>query len=235
MKEKETEEQSQSNSTGSRNASAETADTTNPSHAHPYHEQSRADAMVDLQKTTSVPIVPKRTKTGAILVDWYYTNDQENPRNWSKKKRGLITEIIFIYTAIVYSASAIYSSSEGGVEKAFGVNSIDASLGLSMYVLGYGVGPLVLSPLSEIGVIGRNPVYIITMALFVILSIPPHLCTTTPVSWYCGSSKASSALPAWVRVPHHLPIFTASYLYRMRMRCLFGLWPIFVDHLWGRY
>ena len=41
----------------------------------------------------------------------------------------------------------------------------------------YGTGPLLFSPLSELPVIGRNPVYIVTMFLFVIISIPtavPH-------------------------------------------------------------
>ncbi|KAM0523826.1 hypothetical protein ACHAPE_001078 [Trichoderma viride] len=161
MSGKETEEGGHSNSAGSTNASTEVAE-----------PQIEADETVDLQKTTSMPIVPKRTKNGVILVDCYYTDDQENPHSWSKVKRGVVTGIIFIYTVVAYMSSAIYTSSEGGIEKAFGVNSIDASLGLSMYVLGYGVGPLVLSPLSEIAIIGRSLVYIVTMALFVILSIP---------------------------------------------------------------
>ena len=50
-----------------------------------------------------------------------------------------------------------------------------ASLGLSLYVLAYGTGPLLWSPLSEIPVIGRNPPYIITMGIFVLLLIPAAL------------------------------------------------------------
>jgi DHA1 family multidrug resistance protein-like MFS transporter len=48
-------------------------------------------------------------------------------------------------------------------------------------VLGYGVGPLLFSPLSEIPRIGRNPVYIVTMFLFVVISIP-----TAVVDNYAG-------------------------------------------------
>lgn len=183
VKEKDTEDDDQSDSARSTNASAEIAD--NVQHLQEYSRQKspnadgimsaelqmEADEMADLQKTASVPVVPKKTKTGVILVDWY-DDDQEDPHRWSITKRGVVTGIIFIYTVVVYMSSAIYTSSEGGIEKAFGVNSIDASLGLSMYVLGYGVGPLILSPLSEIAVIGRSPVYVVTMALFVILSIP---------------------------------------------------------------
>ena len=56
--------------------------------------------------------------------------------------------------------------------KEWGVSKLMASLGLALYVIGYGIGPLVFSPMSEIPRIGRNPVYIITMFVFVILSIP---------------------------------------------------------------
>ena len=63
---------------------------------------------------------------------------------------------------------------------AFGVTRLNASLGLSLYVLGYGIGPLVFSPLSEIPIIGRNPVYTVTMFLFVILSIPTAFATNFP-------------------------------------------------------
>ncbi|KAJ5285691.1 hypothetical protein N7524_000997 [Penicillium chrysogenum] len=131
-----------------------------------------ADEQHEIEKIKSIPIAPKKTKDGSILVDWYYTDDLENPHNWSNGKRAFITILICLYTFVVYTTSAIYTSSTQGVMKEFGVSTLVATLGLSLYVLGYGTGPLVFSPLSEIPVIGRNPVYIITMFLFVIISIP---------------------------------------------------------------
>ena len=56
--------------------------------------------------------------------------------------------------------------------QAFNVSQTKATLGLSLYVIGYGAGPLIFSPLSEIPSIGRNPVYMATLFLFVILQIP---------------------------------------------------------------
>lgn len=131
-----------------------------------------ADEQHEIEKIKSIPIAPKKTKDGDILVDWYYTDDVENPHNWSNSKRALITTLICLYTFVVYTTSAIYTSSTEGIMKEFGVSTLVATLGLSLYVLGYGVGPLVFSPLSEIPAIGRNPVYIVTMFLFVIISIP---------------------------------------------------------------
>ena len=129
----------------------------------------------DLDKVKSIPIAPRKTKDGSILVDWYRTDDPANPHNWSDGKRGAVTLVICLYTFVVYTSSAIYTVSEQGVMEQFHVSEVVASLGLSLYVLGYGLGPLVFSPLSEIPVIGRNPVYIVTMFLFVIISIPTAL------------------------------------------------------------
>ncbi|KAJ5182284.1 hypothetical protein N7449_012431 [Penicillium cf. viridicatum] len=134
-----------------------------------------ADEQHEIEKVKSIPIAPRKTKDGSILVDWYYTDDSENPHNWSNRKRALVTIMICLYTFVVYTTSAIYTSSTEGIMKEFGVSTLVATLGLSLYVLGYGIGPLVFSPLSEIPVIGRNPVYIITMFLFVIISIPTAL------------------------------------------------------------
>jgi DHA1 family multidrug resistance protein-like MFS transporter len=135
-------------------------------------ERLAEDERHEIEKVKSTPIVPKRTRDGVVLVDWYYTDDPENPHNWSNTKRALIATIICLYTFVVYTTSAIYTSSTIGVMEEFGVSTLVATLGLSLYVLGYGTGPLIFSPLSEIPIIGRNPVYIITMFLFVILSIP---------------------------------------------------------------
>jgi DHA1 family multidrug resistance protein-like MFS transporter len=77
-----------------------------------------------------------------------------------------------IYTFVVYASSAIYVSSSLGVMEHFGVHEFKASLGLALFVLGYGIGPLIFSPMSEIPIIGRNVPYIVTFALFVVLSIP---------------------------------------------------------------
>lgn len=141
----------------------------------PSEARLETELQHEIEKTKSIPITPKKTKDGAILVDWYYTDDSDNPHNWSNRKRALIATIICLYTFVVYTTSAIYTSSTEGVMKEFGVSTLIATLGLSLYVLGYGMGPLVFSPLSEIPVIGRNPVYIVTMFLFVILSIPTAL------------------------------------------------------------
>ncbi|KAF3035916.1 hypothetical protein E8E12_003686 [Didymella heteroderae] len=141
---------------------------------------SRADleqqfSLASVERGPSRPIVPEKTQDGTILVDWYTTDDPENPQNWLFGKKFVVLLQILLYTMGVYMGSAIYSPSIPGVMERFGVEIGAASLGLSMYVLAYGIGPLLFSPLSEIPIIGRNPPYIISYAIFVILCIPTAL------------------------------------------------------------
>lgn len=109
------------------------------------------------------------------LVDWYDEIDAQNPQNWSSSKKSIVTAVLWLYTFTVYCASAIYTPSVEGVMDEFGVNHSLATLGLSLYVLGYGVGPLIFSPISEIPRIGRNVPYILTLFLFVVMAIPTIL------------------------------------------------------------
>jgi len=142
----------------------------------PYTEERlELEAELALERTQTKPIVPQKTSDGNVLVDWYTTDDPANPQNWSNGKRFYVSAIICLYTFVVYTGSAIYTSSELGVIKKFGVTPLDASLPLSLYVLAYGMGPLIWSPLSEVPSIGRSPVYAVTMFLFMILSLPTAL------------------------------------------------------------
>jgi DHA1 family multidrug resistance protein-like MFS transporter len=128
----------------------------------------------------SRPIIPTKTKEGYILVDWYTTDDIENPQNWPLKKKILTTLQICLYTTAVYMGSSIVTASEPDLIRIYGVSQQAASLSLSMYVLGYGLGPMLFSPLSEIPRIGRNPPYMITFAIFVILIVPAALVQNFP-------------------------------------------------------
>ncbi|KAJ6621478.1 major facilitator superfamily domain-containing protein [Mycena sp. CBHHK59/15] len=106
-----------------------------------------------------------------FLVDWE-DDDPDNPRNWSFKKRAFVALCISLLTFSVYIGSAIYTSSIPGLMEEFHVSLTMATLGLTLYVLGYGIGPMFLTPLQELPLLGRNPVYMATLFLFVIFQIP---------------------------------------------------------------
>lgn len=129
-------------------------------------------------KTTTANgvIEPAVLDDGTILVDWYTFDDPANPKNWSLGKKIVALVSIDLYTAAVYMGSSIFTPGYDFITQEFpGVNLQIASLGLSMYVLAYGLGPLIWSPITEIPVVGRNPPYILTFGLFVIFVVPAAL------------------------------------------------------------
>ncbi|KAF2026274.1 multidrug transporter [Setomelanomma holmii] len=142
-------------------------------------EEERAIALHHTNQTHhtthSVAITPTKTADGLILADWYTSDDAANPQNWSQARKGWTAFLICAYTFVVYSSSSIYVSSELLIMQRFGVGDFKASLGLALYVLGYGIGPLVFSPLSEVPQFGRNVPYVATFAIYVILAVPASL------------------------------------------------------------
>ncbi|KAG8788862.1 hypothetical protein FRC12_014103 [Ceratobasidium sp. 428] len=96
-------------------------------------------------------------KSGTITVDWH-TNDPENPMNWRSGYRRTLGALIGLSAFCVAFSSSAYAAAIPGIMREFGPNSDVALLGLSLFVLGFGLGPLVWGPLSEL--YGRRTVFI---------------------------------------------------------------------------
>ncbi|KAM0417079.1 hypothetical protein ACHAPT_012917 [Fusarium lateritium] len=142
-------------------------------HTAPYsRDRMRVEQDLIVQRTQSIAIVPQRTSDGVVLVDWYTTDDPANPQNWSRFKKYLVLFVMCFYTFTVYAAGPIYATAEHGIQQRFGVSAVASTLGLSLYILAYGVGDLLFSPLSEIPSVGRNHVYYLTYIIFWVLSFP---------------------------------------------------------------
>ena len=149
------------------------------------------------QGLTGTRIDPEKGKD-VYLVDWWDENDPEvcfiflvvfgsqfmlidgckcmqNPQNWPLWKKCFVTSEICLLTFSVYIGSAIFTPGIPTLMEEFGISEVVATLGLTLFVAGYGLGPLLWSPMSEIPQIGRNPVYIATLAVFVALQVPTAL------------------------------------------------------------
>ena len=159
---------------------------------------------------------------GRIIVDWYDDNDQDNPQNWSRSRKLVAGVQIYLLTLAIYMASAIYTPSIPYVMEEFNVSTTVASLGLSIYVLGYGIGPLILSPLSELPAVGRSHPYVITFGIYIIISIGlavnnnfPALVFLRFVQGFLGSPVLSTGgasiadLYSPFDIPYHLTVWAA--------------------------
>lgn len=130
------------------------------------------DEEKDIEKLEQqLPDVHK-TMSGFTVVTWYSDTDQENPHNWSNRKKLWTGLIVLLYTLAIYIAASLYTASIPTMMEMWNLSRIGASVGLSIYVIGYGLGPLIMSPLSEIPWIGRNPPFLIGFFFFVVLCVP---------------------------------------------------------------
>ncbi|GLA38848.1 hypothetical protein AnigIFM63309_006165 [Aspergillus niger] len=103
----------------------------------------------------------------SLVIDWSGPDDPENPQNWSTFKKLFASSLIWLLTFAIYIGSAIYTPGIPDVCEQFGVSRVAATLGLTLFVLGYGLGPMVWSPLSELPPVGRSPTYVLTLFVFV--------------------------------------------------------------------
>lgn len=101
-----------------------------------------------------------------FLVDWNGDEDALNPRNFPNST-GITAALIVSALAFVVSASSSIESAVLSQSSAsYGVSEVVASLFTAIFLLGFAAGSLVSGPLSEI--LGRNAVYIVSTALFII-------------------------------------------------------------------
>ncbi|KZV82563.1 MFS general substrate transporter [Exidia glandulosa HHB12029] len=101
---------------------------------------------------------------------WDDEKDPENPRNWSARRRASCAILIASISLLSSFASSILVPGVPAVMQHFGTtNHSLGTLTTSVYVLGLGFGPFLLSPLSEI--YGRWIIYITSLAAFTAFQI----------------------------------------------------------------
>ncbi|EAU87133.1 spermine transporter [Coprinopsis cinerea okayama7 len=97
----------------------------------------------------------------------------EDPREWSKGKKWFVTVSSSLLCLAVALGSSIITGDMGGPTREFGNTQVITNLTVTCFVIGFGVGPLFLAPLSEI--FGRTPIYSLSMFLFFIFTLPSAL------------------------------------------------------------
>lgn len=76
--------------------------------------------------------------------------DPENPRNWSKGYRWYCTLVVAATCFVVALCSSVITADIISVAKEFNVSQEVALVPISVFVVGFGVGPMAFAPLSEI-------------------------------------------------------------------------------------
>ncbi|KAJ7088126.1 MFS polyamine transporter [Mycena epipterygia] len=102
-------------------------------------------------------------------ITWDGPDDQDNPQNWSDRRKWVITAVCVVMTVNVTFASSAPSSATRAIVEAFDVSAEVSYLLTSTFLLGYVFGPLFWGPGSEL--IGRRPIFVFAMTTYTILHL----------------------------------------------------------------
>lgn len=87
------------------------------------------------------------TENDPFLVTWI-DNDPVNPMNYPLALKWSITMLVAVATLAVAFVSSAYSGGIAQILQEFRVTQIIGTLGISLFVLGFAIGPLGWAPLS---------------------------------------------------------------------------------------
>ncbi|KAF2500622.1 MFS general substrate transporter [Lophium mytilinum] len=107
----------------------------------------------------------------------------DDPFGFPVWKKWMITVLLANLTLTATFNSSVFSSSISVTAIEFHTNETITLLGVSLYVIGFALGPLLWGPLSE--VLGRKPPLFIGFVLFSIMQIPTALANNLPAILIC--------------------------------------------------
>ncbi|WEW56375.1 hypothetical protein PRK78_001818 [Emydomyces testavorans] len=101
----------------------------------------------------------------STIVDWD-DNEPANPHSWPQQKGWTHVILVSILALVTNMAPTMCAPGIKGLVHDFGISSHTVStLAITLYVLGIAIGPMFMSPLSE--VYGRLPVYHAANVIFI--------------------------------------------------------------------
>lgn len=93
----------------------------------------------------------------------FLPSDPGNPMAMPGWKKWMITVIMAIGTFSVTSSSTTFSGAIPQIQEDFGIAKVVATLTVSLFVLGFVIGPMLWAPLSEM--YGRQYIYLLTFGM----------------------------------------------------------------------
>ncbi|KAK0563185.1 hypothetical protein OC844_002328 [Tilletia horrida] len=102
----------------------------------------------DFERILSHPYEGSGTVEDPYIVSWL-PNDREDPMNTAEWYKWATTIMVSLVTLAVGIGSSAYSGAIQGIKEQFGGTEVQLTLGVSLWVLGFALGPLLWAPISE--------------------------------------------------------------------------------------
>ena len=166
----------------------------------PKLETDRRDLDDDTDHDEPVPSSTQRPVEDEkhFIVSWDGDDDPMNPKNKPVWRKWLVVITLALGSYCVTNTSSLYTTTYSGMNAEFGTSRFIATLGLSTFVFGLGIAPMLLGPLSEF--YGRRPIYIFAYVGFVIWLVPCAVAQNIQTmlvarffDGFCGSAFLSVA------------------------------------------
>ena len=152
------------------------------------HNEIIADEFSETELTQQSPLPPSPLSSALtvndqpasdnqVLIEWDGEGDPDNPINWPVWYKVIFITQITMMTASIYMAAAIYMPSVEQLMNDMEISKLMATLPLTFFTFGYGVGPMFFSPMSENPRFGRTTIYVISLFMFFVLQFPCALVT----------------------------------------------------------
>ncbi|RAR13776.1 MFS general substrate transporter [Stemphylium lycopersici] len=103
------------------------------------------------------------------FADWDGPDDPGNPHNWGQWKRFYHASLPALFGFAVTFGTSVYTPALGDIMRDFDISRTLALVGLTLYTLGLGFGPVMSAPLSESH--GRKPVYLIFFPMSMLFTL----------------------------------------------------------------
>ncbi|RDW92645.1 hypothetical protein BP5796_02039 [Coleophoma crateriformis] len=107
------------------------------------------------------------THESPYIVTWI-PNDAGNPMGWSTPRKWALSSVGAVSMLATAFSSSAYSAPIQEVLVGFNIDTEVATLGVSLFVLGFAVGPLMWAPLSEL--YGRQLITLISFGAFTVFN-----------------------------------------------------------------
>ncbi|KAI0196372.1 MFS multidrug transporter [Astrocystis sublimbata] len=146
----------------------------------PSHDSESKDGQTGNNNNINTGIARKDSKTSSddhkektseddpdpYLVTWEGRDDPANPYNWPSWMKWLVTLLVSFGGLVTLMSATMIAPALTTISGDLHVNDATTQLTLSIFVLGYAIGPMVLAPLSE--VFGRKIIWLTSGAFYVL-------------------------------------------------------------------
>lgn len=129
---------------------------------------------------TSATTAAIAVQAETITVSWDSPSDPSNPYNWSQRRKWATTVLTSLGGLVTLISGPMLAPALDVISKDLHISQAEASMALSIYVLAFAFGPMVLAPCSEVW--GRRIIWIIGGSWYVLWNT------------LCGLSKSRGLL-----------------------------------------